>query len=193
MRFAALSLFFMLMMCAGAYAQQDSSAGNTQSPADSVSYRPQHMALLDSVAQATALQQKLAADSVAMVFIMPDSARSDQFTALLLKQNLYTGHTFLDIPFTSKKSLGYGRSRKSRDPFVIIIITCLLLYTAFLNFALSKDIKNIFRSFYSNRTVQLDKEDRGVNVWAFISLFLLFGFTFGLFLYQLLHTIAYIM
>ena len=31
----------------------------------------------------------------------------------------------------------------------------------------------------------MDKEDRGINLWAFIGLFLLFGLTFGLFLYQL--------
>jgi len=47
------------------------------------------------------------------------------------------------------------------------------------------DVKNVFRSFYSKRTIQMDKDDRGINAWTFIGLFILFALTFGLFLYQL--------
>jgi Domain of unknown function (DUF4271) len=116
---------------------------------------------------------------------MPDSNRTNQYTAYLLNHELYKGHTFLDIPFKSKRNFGYGHNRQSRDPWIIAIIIGLLLYTAFLNLTLGNEIKSIFQSFYGKRSAQLDKEERGVSAWAFIGLFLLFGLTFGLFLYQL--------
>src|SRR6201999_1324271 len=40
--------------------------------------------------------------------------------------------------------------------------------------------------FYSKRIItQASKEEGYINFWSFVGLFLLFGFTFGLFLYQL--------
>jgi len=51
---------------------------------------------------------------------------------------------------------------------------------------MNKDIKNVFQSFYSKRTLALaGKEEGQINFWAFTGLYLLFGLTFGLFLYQL--------
>jgi len=185
MRFVVLGL--LLFACMGVYAQQDSAqaAGGAKYHSDSAGYKPQHMAFLDSVAQATAQRQQFVIDSLTTMYIMPDTNRASEFTALVLNSYLYKGHTFLDIPYKPKKSLGDGRSRKSRDPWIIVIIIGLLLYTALLNFSLGSDIKGIFQSFYSKRNPQFDKEDRQINAWAFICLFLLFGLTFGLFLYML--------
>ena len=143
------------------------------------------MAFLDSVAMATQLRQQFVEDSLATMFIMPDSNRVNLFTAYIINHELYKGHTFLDIPFTSKRKAGDGHNRNSRDPWIIAIIIGLLLYTAFLNLTLGTEIKSIFQSFYSKRASMMDKEDRGMNLWAFIGLFILFGLTFGLFLYQL--------
>jgi len=192
MRFFALSLLFLLMTCSMAFAQQDSVQNTEQAsiPAshnytDSVRAKPQHMAFLDSVAMATQLRQQFVEDSLSTMFIMPDSNRVNLFTAYIINHELYKGHTFLDIPFTSKRKAGDGRNRNSRDPWIIAIIIGLLLYTAFLNLTLGTEIKSIFQSFYSKRASMMDKEDRGMNLWAFIGLFLLFGLTFGLFLYQL--------
>ena len=191
MRFFALSFLFLLITCSGAFAQDSvqtanqSSTGTPQHYLDSARAKPQHMAFLDSVAQATAFRQQFVEDSLANMFITPDSNRVNQFTAYIMAHELYTGRTFLDIPFISKRNFGYGHNRQNRDPWIIAIIIGLLLYTALLNLTLGTEIKSIFQSFYSKRSSMMDKEDRGINLWAFIGLFLLFGLTFGLFLYQL--------
>jgi len=188
MRFTVWGFLFMLMTCTRVYAQQDSVQANQPSLAAKTHFRADtstHLSVLDSVAAATVARQQFVTDSLTTMYIMPDSNRVDQLSTYLLKNGLYKGSSFLDIPFTSKKKLGYGRSRKSRDPWIIVIITGLLLYTSLLNFTLGSDIKSIFQSFYGKRSPQFDKEEKGIHVWAFIGLFLLFGLTFGLFLYQL--------
>jgi hypothetical protein len=179
MRFIVVVLLLLLSGFSGLHAQQ------VAVPADTDAAQPQHMTVLDSVAQATAQRQQFVSDSAATAFIMPDSNRTNQLTALLLNNDLYKGHTFLDIPFTSKKKFGDGRSRKSRDPWIIVLIIALLLYTALLNFLMGNEVKGVFQSFYTKRSSQPEKDDRQINAWAFIGLFLLFGLTFGLFLYQL--------
>ena len=51
---------------------------------------------------------------------------------------------------------------------------------------MSKDVESVWQSFYSKRVLsQVGKEDSIINTWTFIGLFLLFGLTLGLFLYQL--------
>jgi len=191
MRFFVLSFLFLLITCQGSFAQDSVQIANqystaTQNYSDSArGAKPQHMAFLDSVAQATALRQQFVEDSLANMFITPDSNRVNQFTSYIMAHELYKGHTFLDIPFTLKRNFGYGHNRQNRDPWIIAIIIGMLLYTALLNLTLGTEIKSIFQSFYSKRASMMDKEDRGINLWAFIGLFLLFGLTFGLFLYQL--------
>jgi len=191
MRFFALSFLFLLIACPGVFAQDSvqtadqSSTATPQHYLDSAQAKPRHMAFLDSVAQATASRQQFVEDSLTNMFITPDSNRVNQFTAYVMAHELYKGRTFLDIPFTSKRDFGDGHNRQNRDPWIIAIIIGLLLYTALLNLTLGTEIKSIFQSFYSKRVSMIDKEDRGINLWAFIGLFLLFGLTFGLFLYQL--------
>jgi hypothetical protein len=92
----------------------------------------------------------------------------------------------LDIPYKSKGILRDGHTRQTRDSWIITMIIGLLLYMALLNIVMNKDVKNVFESFYSKRTLsQAGKEEGHINFWSFIGLFLLFGLTFGLFLYQL--------
>ena len=191
MRFAVICFLFLLSGFSDSYAhgrkgveQQDTTAP-PKYHVDSTTTHPQHMALLDSVALATEQQQQFVTDSLATMFIMPDPDRPDEFTQYIMQNELYKGYTFLDIPFKPKRNLGDGHTRASRDPWIIVLIAGLLLYTALLNITMGADIKSIFRSFYSKRTVQVDKDDRGINAWTFIGLFLLFASTFGLFLYQL--------
>lgn len=171
----------MLLAAPGLRAQQDSSIQT--SGADSVSYRPRHMSFLDSVAQATAKREQFIQDSLATMYIMPDTnGQKPLYKALL--QSAYKGKTFLDIAYKSKKQTGFGRTRASRDPWIIAMIIAILLYTALLNLGLGGDIKSIFQSFYSKRS-QIEKEDRQISTWSFIGLLLLFCATFGLFLYML--------
>jgi len=61
-----------------------------------------------------------------------------------------------------------------------------LIYTALLNLFLGNDIKSVLQSFYDKHALShVDKEGGLINSWAFIGLFILFSFTFGLVLYQL--------
>jgi hypothetical protein len=186
MRWFICFLFIVFTGCTAAYAQVDTV--NTMP--DSVASRPRYkgpMPFLDSVAHATANREQFVSDSLAMLYIeAPDPQRPNLFVDSLLKANAYKGDLYLSLSAKSKVIQGYGRTRPSRDAWVIAVIILLLLFTSALNISSSKDMSNVFQSFYNRKTItQAGKEDSPINVWTFIALFLLFGFTFGLFLYLL--------
>jgi len=184
MRLIAWCFLLLLLSCSAVFAQQDSViAGNTAK-------RSIHQAgnsLLDSVAAAMQARKIFVADSIAMRYIhAPDSATTREFADSLFAHALYRGYGFLDIPLKSKDRVRDGHNRPLRDPWIIIIIVSLLLYTAALNIALNKDVAYVLQSFYSKRVLsQAGKEEGFVSSWAFLGLFLLFCLTCGLFLYQL--------
>ncbi len=179
-----LSVFFC---CLASYAQQQAtpSPANDYQLVNPPAKKP--ISVLDSVVLATKAHEKFVIDSLSMQYIKyPDSALNQQFIAKTIKESVYTGTDFLDIPVKSKSILREGHHRQTRDQWVIVIILSLLVYTALLNITLNKDIKTVVQSFYSKRVIsQAGKEEGYINFWSFIGLFLLFGFTFGLFLYQL--------
>ncbi|RFZ82363.1 DUF4271 domain-containing protein [Mucilaginibacter terrenus] len=186
-RFLFIFISFISLACS-AYAQQDSVSGGVDSPRHV--YRPRPMTLLDSVARAIKLEEKAVSDSLGLVYVLrPDSNRTNLFADSIIKASTYTGNHFLDLAknaATAKRSiLGYGHVRPARDRWVIAVIIVLLLFTALLNIFATKDLSNIFISFYSRKSTQTGKEDSPITTWIFIGLFLLFGFTFGLFLYLL--------
>ncbi|MCQ6961593.1 DUF4271 domain-containing protein [Mucilaginibacter aquariorum] len=186
MRWFICFLFIVVTGCTTAYAQVDTM--NTTP--DSIYNRPRQkgpVPFLDSVAHATANREQFVSDSLAMLYIKAPSAdRPNLFVDSLLKANAYKGDLYLSLSAKSKVMQGYGRTRPSRDSWVIVVLVLLLLFTAALNISSSKDMSNVFQSFYNRKTTtQAGKEDSPINVWTFIALFLLFGFTFGLFLYLL--------
>jgi hypothetical protein len=187
-RFICL-LILCFAACSAVFAQQDSTAGVADTPRRYVRVqRP--MTVLDSVAHAIALEEKFVSDSLAMVYLLkPDSTRTNLFVDSILKSNAYTGNHYLDMAVraNTKPSIkGYGHVRPARDPWVIAIIVVLILFIPVLNIYSSKDMSNVFLSFYNKRSMaQAGKEDSPINAWTFIGLFLLFGFTFGIFLYLL--------
>lgn len=152
----------------------------------------QDTSLQDSVAvldSAALHKQQLYVDSMARFFITPpDSARKNQFMDSVLKANLYTGYAFLDLHYKPVKTvLQTGKPRNLRNQWMLGVMVGLLMYTAVLNRFLNKAIGNIVQSFYSKRVLsQFSKEENLVNSWSFILLFLLFGATIGLLLYQLI-------
>ena len=185
MRIITVALLFFTLLAGKTYAQQDSS---TQQGNDTALKSTRgHLPFLDSVAQALQERENFVSDSLATIYIRPaDPLRHNQLVDSLVKKYPYTGHNFLDIPRASKSSLKEGHSRQTRDQWVIATIIGLLLYTALLNRIMSKDFESVWQSFYSKRMLsQVSKEDSIINSWTFICLFLLFGLTFGLFLYQL--------
>jgi hypothetical protein len=187
MRFIAVFLFFFVNCSLAVHAQEQ--------PDTVVKPRPRRVItpaqagngqVLDSVILATEARRRYVQDSIAMQYIKyPDSTMVSQAAQQFIKDNLYHGFQFLDIPFKSKSNLRNGHLRQPRDQWVVIMIIGLLLYTALLNIFMHKDLWYVVSSFYSKRAVQITKDDAQINFWAFVGLFLLFGLTFGLFLYQL--------
>ncbi|UEG54301.1 DUF4271 domain-containing protein [Mucilaginibacter daejeonensis] len=173
-----------------AFAQTDTADAVTT--ADTVPvrryYQPPSAAatLLDSVANALANRQYLIGDSLSKIYInKPDPERHNQFVDTMFKYNLYKEYGFYKQPGRFKSMLREGSVRRTRDQWVMVIIVSLLVYMGLLNRALSHDIKNVVQSFYNTRILsQVSKEENLLNSWTFIGLFVLFGFTFGLFLYQ---------
>ena len=186
MRLLAWCFLFILINCPVAFAQQDSVADAPKTLPSHI-IRSEGVSLLDSVAAAMHARKLFVADSLAMRYIhAPDSTSNTEFADSLLAHTLYKGYGFLDIHLKSKSLVKDGHVRPLRDPWIIIIIICLLLYTAILNIALNKDISYVLQSFYSKRILsQAGKEEGFVSPWAFLGLFLLFCLTCGLFLYQL--------
>ncbi|MGF7082244.1 DUF4271 domain-containing protein [Mucilaginibacter sp. UYCu711] len=185
MRFIVICFLFVVTGCLAGYAQEDTPL--RPAPRIITPAQPGSMQVLDSVILATAARKKFVEDSLAFQYIKyPDSTVSKEVAQQYLNDHLYRGNGFLDIPFKSKSTLRNGHTRQTRDQWIIIIIIGLVLYAALLNIIFNKNIKNVFLSFYSKRAlVQAGKDDAQINFWAFIGLFLLFGLTFGLFLYQL--------
>ncbi|MGI4749581.1 MAG: DUF4271 domain-containing protein [Janthinobacterium lividum] len=127
-------------------------------------------------------------DSLARFFIgPPDSTRKNMFLDSLIKARLYTGYAFLDIHFQPVKTkVQVGKTRNFRNIWMLAVIIGLLLYLAILNRFMGKSIADIVQSFYSQRMLsQFSKEENLLNSWAFILLFLLFGATIGLLVYQI--------
>jgi hypothetical protein len=185
MRFIVICFLFVVTGCLAGYAQEDTTV--RPAPRIITPAQPGSMQVLDSVILATAARKKFVEDSLAFQYIKyPDNTVSKEVAQQYLREHLYQGKGFLDIPFKSKSTLRNGHTRQTRDQWIIIIIIGLVLYAALLNIIFNKNIKNVFLSFYSKRAlVQAGKDDAQINFWAFIGLFLLFGLTFGLFLYQL--------
>ncbi|RZA04061.1 MAG: DUF4271 domain-containing protein [Sphingobacteriaceae bacterium] len=182
MRFIALCFLAIVFCCTAGYGQQDTTLYNGYN-----TVQPGPMTVLDSVVNAERLREKFVADSIAIQHVKaPDAAIRQQYVNRVLKENLYTGFQFLDIPSKSKSTVRDGKHRPERDQWVIVTIIALLIYAALLNITLNKDVKTVFQSFYSKRVLsQAGKEEGYINFWSFVGLFLLFGLTFGLILYQL--------
>jgi hypothetical protein len=179
---------FLLILCSGsaAFAQQDSVTIAPQNTTRKA-VRTRGGSLLDSVAAAMHARKLFVADSIAMRYIhAPDSATNREFADSLLAHTLYKGYGFLDIHLKSKSLVKDGHNRPLRDPWIIVTIIGLLLYTAVLNIALNKDVSYVLQSFYSKRVLsQTGKEEGFVSFWAFLGMSLLFCLTSALFLYQL--------
>ena len=140
---------------------------------------------MDSIAASMQDRQRLIADSLAMQYVRyPDTNRVNQFAQHIINDVLYKGYGFLDVGAQAKSVVKEGSARTHREQWIIGVIIILLLYTGLLNRVMSHDISIVFRSFYNKRSNQAGKEESLLNSRAFIALFVLFGLTSGLFIYQ---------
>jgi hypothetical protein len=188
MRIVVYGLLFILGTAYQAFAGQD-TISRSQPDSIRVYRKPQYAAekLLDSVARAMAARKQYLADSAALVYIKkPDPARRNLFLDSMMRTYIYKGHGFIDIKLQTRSTLKEGHPRRSRDRWIVVIIAALMFYAAILNRFIGKDIGNVLQSFYSKRVLtQISKEESLLNSWSFIGIYLLFGATFGLFIYQL--------
>jgi len=171
---AFIAVVFTVINCFG-------QADTIRTHADTL--RVQRMQYLaDSAAYA---RKKFIADSLAMQFIaMPDPNRHDQFIDTLLKNDGFEGLLFKGG--APNHYLRIGTPRHMRNPWIIAVIFALLIYTGILNRVIGKDIYSVIEAFYDKRAFgKLSKEDSLLTSWSFIWLFSLFGFTIGLYIYQL--------
>jgi len=135
---------------------------------------------------ATDTLHKPVLDTIPALIKMPDSLRHNQFIDTLLKRFAFDPFLFNSHSLLQQK-LRMGHERPSRDTWVIFVILTLLIYTGIINRILSKDIYNVVLGFYAKSAfAKLSKEDNLLTSWAFIFLFLLFGFTMGMYIYQII-------
>ncbi|RYY34165.1 MAG: DUF4271 domain-containing protein [Sphingobacteriaceae bacterium] len=177
--------FLLTVFFSDCLAQTDS--GIVEPPvADTVVYRRSY-SVLDSVAQAAAIEQKQVSDSLAMVFIkLPDPSRPNKFVEQLIDQYFYKGYGFLDISTKSNKNLGTGIERRTRNGWIIGVVVLILLYAGFLRLALAKDIDKVLQSVFNRQLVSQNDDGNSVlSTWSFLGLLILFGLVFGVFFYQL--------
>lgn len=137
----------------------------------------------DSAAAALEKRAQFVADSIAMFYFKPDSLRKNLFLAKIYQNDIFNPASY---NAKAKAVLRMGTRRTPRDPWVIIAIIALLIYTALLNIFLGRDIRSVLQTFYSKRALSpVDKDGGLIHTWAFIGLFVLFSFASGLVLSQL--------
>ncbi|WP_207426773.1 DUF4271 domain-containing protein [Pedobacter sp. SYSU D00535] len=186
----------LLLSALSSIAQTDSAQDATSQPRQ-IYRRPVYLdstALALRQARKDSIQRaqdslKAIGDSLALVWIKrPDPNRPNRFLDSLMEEyqvkNLDFAAWAAKFPKKEKRYME-GSLRKKGEVWVIAIIFLLLSFFAILRNLFAKELNSIMHAFYSNRVLgQINKEDRFFNSWPFVFLYLLFGFTIGLFLYQ---------
>jgi hypothetical protein len=133
-------------------------------------------------------RQHFVEDSLTMLYIKyPDPNRHNSFVDSILKRLTFNYLSFTNGQPLKKHAMQAGKERNLHPQWVIAVIILLLIYTGILNLIIGKDIYGILQAFYSKRAfASLNSEDSLLTSWASIALFSLFGFTIGLYLYQVI-------
>jgi hypothetical protein len=180
-------LLCILLIYAGCYsalAQYDSAASKNRTVLSPVDPKTVNPFLSDQAFNAN--RQKFLRDSIAMAFLIPDSARVSQLWQNVLKNDFYTVVEQSSPIRQWPADLKSGRVHSYRPAWIIAVLVVLLLYTGALNLFPGADVKSVLTSFYNkNALSQTDKEAGLINSRAFIALFLLFCLTLGLVVFQL--------
>lgn len=184
---------FSLILCLlslGAFAQQDSVQNEIQ-----VRKPLTYWQRLDSIKLADKLERiriadsiKLVQDSLQMQWIkLPDPDRPNLFLDSLKEVYTVKNGDFFAWHSQFKKISNLtenGVPKRSRDSWVLAVIASLMLFLAIIRVSYPNEVLSMVQGFYNNRVLsQINKEDNLFNSWPFIFLYLLFGFTIGLFLY----------
>ena len=172
--------FILLLLPLGLWAQTDSVV---QVPASTVA---KSITSRQTIAKSDSL--KRVSDSLAVMYIKyPDPNRKNRFIDSLMQ--LYQVKN-LDFSGWAKKfgrpvnHEGEGKLRKHGQPWVLVVILCLVLGFAMLRIAFRNDISMLMNAFFDHRfLVQQTSAGGFFTSWPFMLLFVLFGFTIGMYLY----------
>lgn len=180
--------FIFCLLSFFAFAQNDSTEVEVQKPLT-------YWQRLDSIKIAKNIEKRRIADSIKFVqdslqmqwIKLPNADRPNLFLDSL--KDLYTvkngdfftwNEQFKHIKHYSK----IGTGKRVRDSWLVGVIVVLMLFLAVIRVSYPNEVLTMIQGFYNNRVLsQINKEDNLFNSWPFIFLYLLFGFTIGMFLY----------
>ena len=170
----------LLLLPLGLWAQTDSVVqARVPKLADSVG-RVQNVANSDSL--------KRVSDSLAVMYIKyPDPNRKNRFIDSLMQLYQVKNLDFIAWAKQFGRPInhdGEGKLRKHGQPWVLVVILCLVLGFAVLRIAYRNDINMLMNAFFDHRFLAQQTSAGGFfTSWPFMLLFVLFGFTIGMYLY----------
>jgi hypothetical protein len=172
--------FILLLLPLGLWAQTDSVVqARVPKLADSV-LRTQNVAKSDSL--------KRVSDSLAVMYIKyPDPNRKNRFIDSLMQLYQVKNLDFIGWAKQFGRPInheGEGKLRKHGQPWVLVVILSLVLGFAVLRIAFRNDISMLMNAFFDHRFLAQQTSAGGFfTSWPFMLLFVLFGFTIGMYLY----------
>jgi len=180
MTYPRFVFFMLLLLPLGLWAQTDSVVqARVPKLADSVG-RVQNVANSDSL--------KRVSDSLAVMYIKyPDPNRKNRFIDSLMKLYQVKNLDFIAWEKQFGRPInhdGEGKLRKHGQSWVLVVILCLVLGFAVLRIAYRNDINMLMNAFFDHRFLAQQTSAGGFfTSWPFMLLFVLFGFTIGMYLY----------
>jgi hypothetical protein len=180
MTYPRFVFFMLLLLPLGLWAQTDSVVqARVPKLADSVG-RVQNVANSDSL--------KRVSDSLAVMYIKyPDPNRKNRFIDSLMQLYQVKNLDFIAWAKQFGRPInhdGEGKLRKHGHPWVLVVILCLVLGFAVLRIAYRNDINMLMNAFFDHRFLAQQTSAGGFfTSWPFMLLFVLFGFTIGMYLY----------
>lgn len=170
----------LLLLPLGLWAQTDSVVqARVPKLADSVG-RVQNVANSDSL--------KRVSDSLAVMYIKyPDPNRKNRFIDSLMQLYQVKNLDFIAWAKQFGRPInhdGEGKLRKHGQSWVLVVILCLVLGFAVLRIAYRNDINMLMNAFFDHRFLGQQTSAGGFfTSWPFMLLFVLFGFTIGMYFY----------
>jgi hypothetical protein len=180
MTYPRFVFFMLLLLPLGLWAQTDSVVqARVPKLADSVG-RVQNVANSDSL--------KRVSDSLAVMYIKyPDPNRKNRFIDSLMQLYQVKNLDFIAWAKQFGRPInhdGEGKLRKHGQPWILVVILCLVLGFAVLRIAYRNDINMLMNAFFDHRFLAQQTSAGGFfTSWPFMLLFVLFGFTIGMYLY----------
>lgn len=189
MKFSKLAVLFFILLFSGiaSRAQVDSAAEEAAAEVTSTQLNRWRLINENNARRRDSL--KRVGDSVSMAIIRrPDPNRPNRF-----QDSLFKLHLVKDLDFKgweqrfvkAAQKYAAGNPRRKGELWVIGFVLITLILFALLRNMFFNELSAIVQAFFSNRVLgQINKEEKFFNSWPFVFLYLLFGFTIGMFLYQ---------